>query len=206
MFAVKFIYLYNCCKEPEARKQPWKISESWCGVRRGGKQSLHWLQERSWHRKWSHMAQIYCVLGFPFKSHYSHGSEQATALSHSFRFWHPAEWLWLLQKRDWRGGNFITLRKECARSCTHKEGCRLSFSLNQALNTALFKGSRQGSLAKEERRREAGRDEMQRGSKGMGSLDGSKNYPGFSGWGCFLQWCKADFRLELTSTHISGHA
>lgn len=43
------------------------------------------------------------------------------------------------------------------------------------------------------------------GTKGMGSLDGSKHYPEFSGWGCFLQWCKADFRLEPTSTHISGN-
>lgn len=76
MFAVKFIYLYNCCKKPEAHKQPWKISESWCGVMRG-KKSLYWLWERNWHRKCSHMAQIYCVLGFPFKSHYSHSSELA---------------------------------------------------------------------------------------------------------------------------------
>lgn len=43
------------------------------------------------------------------------------------------------------------------------------------------------------------------GTKGMGSLDGSKTYPGFSGWGCFRQWCKADFPFELTSTYISGH-
>lgn len=37
MFAVKVIYLYNCWKEPAAHKQPWKISESWCGVMRGEK-------------------------------------------------------------------------------------------------------------------------------------------------------------------------
>lgn len=121
MFAVKFIYLYNCCKEPEAHKQPWKISESWCEVRRGGKKSLRWLWERNWHRKWSHMVQIYCVRGFPFKSHYSHSSEQATAASHSFQLWHPAELLWLLQNRVWRGDDFIILRKECARNCTCKE-------------------------------------------------------------------------------------
>lgn len=58
---------------------------SWKGKQGGGGVgSLHSLWERNWHRKWSHMAQIYCVRDFPFKSHYIHCSEQWMAQLHSF--------------------------------------------------------------------------------------------------------------------------
>lgn len=56
---------------------------SWKG-KWGGGRSLHWLWERNWHRKWSHMAQIYCVRDFPFKTHYIHSSERCMAQPHSF--------------------------------------------------------------------------------------------------------------------------
>lgn len=62
---------------------------SWKG-KQGGGRSLHWLWERNWHRKWSHMAQIYCVRDFPFKTHYIRSSEQCMAQPHSF--WGSGIW------------------------------------------------------------------------------------------------------------------
>lgn len=60
------------------------------------------------------MAQIYCVQGFPFKSHYSHSSELGMAQSHSFSFWHPTELPLQLPTEGWRGDKFIIPGKERA--------------------------------------------------------------------------------------------
>lgn len=80
---------------------------SWKG-KWGGGRSLHWLWERNWHRKWSHMAQIYCVRDFPFKTHYIHGSEQCMAQPHSFLGLASDKIAVLLSG----GGNFIIPRLE----------------------------------------------------------------------------------------------
>ena len=61
------------------------------------------------------MVQIYCVRGFPFKSHYTHSSALGMARLHPFQFWHSTELLLQLHTKDWRGDKFIILGRECTR-------------------------------------------------------------------------------------------
>lgn len=97
--------------------------------RRGGREGesrrgkiLHWLWERNWHRKWSHMAQIYFVRDFPFKSHYIHSLEQHLAQP-TFVFGSGIQWNQSSSLQKEVMDLFCCGRETKDQSCIPKESC-----------------------------------------------------------------------------------
>lgn len=151
MFAVKFIYLYNCCKKPEAHKQPWKISESWCGVMRGEKK-VSTGYEKGTDTGNGHIWRRFIVSG---ASH----SNLITASAQSWAWHRHIHFRFGIQQNYCcsfkpRAGEGISLSfwGKCEPNCICKECCCLPMPLIWDMNITFFKSSRQGLLVKRSRR------------------------------------------------------
>lgn len=114
MFAVKFIYLYNCWKKPAAHKQPWKISESWCGVMRGKKVSTGY--EKGTDTGNGHIWCRFIVSGVSHSNLITPTAQRWAWHGYiHFSFGLRQNYCFSFTPRTWRGDKFIILGRECTR-------------------------------------------------------------------------------------------